>query len=726
MKPYKIIRPLMLASVVGLCTSGFATNPQSHSVNDTTEDSSRLVNYSHEKASLLSPFSPTFPFSEILGACGKTYKLTFKNFNHTNFQDIECLKKEYFSLNKKSQANLLTTHFDSLNPFIKRFKEFLSSVSSQSPAVLNVIEDIQSDINYFSRLNKTTGKSFITFPFILDAHGRLIASFGNPGAHEKAVFWHATNPEYLFGLYENDAWKFPLKSFVEIGDFDNQGKEKTVPIYNQTLSKKILDIIDEKIKDKIHFNIHYPMYHQDKLGIPFLTYTALKRIYPFAYSLSPKGGAHGIEEISAAGMAAHDFVHAELDQRVEYLRKHIVETVDNRFKKSIFSSTGIVDAKKITEAYAPIAIERFLKIESIFQWFFEKTVTELLPQRGLEAFKKVMGGFFWVMRESIGFDHKMLEENGFIDVIDRYVDHSLRILNNGEDSWEVSSNPLKTNPFNGMSLYTDHEIIQKINQEKGVDNRYGSIKNATVTYDPPVEDFPLAPKYRFIDVTYEFMNGHEETYSFTTLYHRLTNIEDARNLLGWSGTKIAKIQDISRLSEEESTKITTDYIDTIRTALIEHINLFRDVFKSFALQERGGNPSQHQSYLRWSLDQERTFEKALKQEPSQQGALKKQIETIDQEIRDLEIKKGELKIMRLDFEVEKQKAIINFIKNFPKNNLDLIHDRKALEEKKNQESQQLQDSFSSEEQKILNGIHGLNKNLSDLISKKSALMSRLK
>ena len=141
---------------------------------------------------------------------------------------------------------------------IDEFKQYLNKLSKESLPLQtrNVIEDIIGDIEYMSKPRKTTGKPSIAFSFFLDAIGRLVASVKEPSEEEKSLFWHASNPEYLLGLYKNDAWKYPLKALIEVNDFNNKGREKIVPIRLKHVHYNIIDIVDKLIKDKIYPNIH--------------------------------------------------------------------------------------------------------------------------------------------------------------------------------------------------------------------------------------------------------------------------------------------------------------------------------------------------------------------------------------------------------------------------------------------------------------------------------------
>jgi len=593
-----------------------------------------LVNHYHESDSLSRRVNYRVPIEEIIGACSHRYKATFKNFDQFNRNLVRSFTNEYFSFLDKSDTNIQTTHFDSLVPLIKKFKSYVELLPNLSSAFSDAREDILGDIEFTLRTRRLTGKPLVTIPFYLDAHARLIASLSTPGEGEKSIFWHAVNPEYLLGLYKNEAWRTLLKPFFEIRDFDNKGQEVEVRIQSRYISRQVIDYIDEVMKDQIYPNIHYPMYGEEKLGIPFLTYLALKRIYPFAYSHSPKGGAHGLKKISPAGMSAHDFVHSELDARTSYLKKNIVEFVDRIYIDSLVSGSP-VSAQELASLYAPMAIQRLLRIEGTLEWFFEKLMSEVLPQRGLSEFKRIMGGFFWVMRESIGFNSELYQKHGLTDVLDSFIETALAKLNDPEHSWEISSNPLNTNPFDGTSAYSDMEIIEGIKKEHHLDKRYGEIKSAKVSYSPSVEFAPLAPQYRFVDVVFEFMNGHEMTFSFPTMYHRLTNIEDARNLLLWAGTSIPKIKGIEGLSNEEANLRVAEYVDRIRHSLVDHIKYFKSVFDFFLLEERGGSPSLDQEYVRWTLNQEKKLRKSLKEKSKEENSQvfqeKQEIEKISKE-----------------------------------------------------------------------------------------------
>ncbi len=529
----------------------------------------------------------TLTLCDLLQSCEKTDKETFSHFSQLDMKVVDGFIREYFAIKNKSEANLMTTHFDSLMPLLRQFQAYMNTLTTS-----DTIEDLNADIEYLTRPRRTTGKPVLTIPVFLDFYARLIASVSKPTEEEKTVFTHATNPEYLLGLFENDAWKTPVKAFIETEEFDNKGQENEVLFYTQYISDNIIDLVEQLVRERVHPNIHYPMLGEDKLGVPFLTYMAIKRIYPFAFSTTSEVGAHGVDNLSPAAMSAHDFVHAELDQRVKFLKKHIIEKVDKLYYDAHMSESEI-DAETIARSYTNVAIDRFLKIEETFEWFYGKLVSDVLPKHGLEAFKKVMGGFFWVMREATGFDESLFGKGSFIEVIDTFVDNALEKLNDEESSWEVPFNPFNTSTTDGISPFSNEEIIEQVKQTGDIEATYGKIKSAEVVYMPPLENADAAPKYRFIDVKFKFMNGHEETVSTTTMYHRLKNIEDARGLLAWSGLNVDPVED------------ATAYIDTVRNGIVDRINHFRDVFKEFV------STSEDQKYTEWVNAQEQDLQAKL-------------------------------------------------------------------------------------------------------------------
>ncbi len=509
---------------------------------------------------------------------------TFMNFNDLDMKVVRELRLEFDGTFPRTNAHIATVHFQTLVPLLLQFQSFINTYKEQTPTAsqqtLDVIEDINDDIAHLLKPKRTTQKPMVLLPFFFDLHNRFIASLSNPSEDEKSVFLHAVHPEYLLGMFENNAWQTPMKAFVEIEEFDNKGKEVEIHIDAPNISKEIFDLVENMLRFQLGPKIHYPMYGQDKLGIPFLTLKAIQRIYPFAFQPEKTVGAHGVDDASPAGLSAHDFVHAELDPRVKMLKKHILEIVNKKYLDAVAGDLEF-DAETIARTYAPVAIERFQKIEQIFEQFFGHLVKEVLPNHGLVEFKKVMAGFFWVMREQVGFNPDLFGPMSFQAVIDSYVDKSLSKLNDQDESWEVTYNPLITCPVDGKSPYTLDGIIDTIKAKFKLEEDHGRIINADVAYAPAGE----CVKARFIDVHFKFASGYEKTISFTTMYHRMKNIEDARGLLNWAGLEMAEAPKLEGLSREDALAQATAYIDGVRGKLEEMINLFRESFKRYVAPE---------------------------------------------------------------------------------------------------------------------------------------------
>lgn len=600
------------------------------------------LSLSHQSKALVK--QPSFKLDPVTALClaQQHYPRTFSDFDRVNWKAIQSYRTQIMALRDRRDSNAFSTHSPSLIPLVEQFEKFIEPFAQSGKlTVQNRTLDLLDEIAFHMTPKRSTGHGDVNSYWFLDIHARFLTAFGSPSEAEKAVALHAVYPGILLGVFQNKAHHTPYKPMLIIDDFDNMGREDTVSYATQFVTPKVVDFIELELSKYLPPESLYPMYGRGKVGIPFLVLTALDRIFPHAYTTN-REGYHGlrVEETSRSGITAHDSVHAYIGDRLPRLQQHIALKVKDSFKatqkfnydpehpeKAHFSYP--VSAKEIATEYTPLAVKKYQQLHGVMRAFHNNFLLgKVLPQRGLKAYKEIMGGFFWFMRETPHFPHYLYKKHSFETMMELMIQGASNRVKDSE-SWESPKDPLATDPLTGLPFSTglpeefdgtsENFLLTQLIEGENMLQAFGSnidLVETKVTYHPKVQEDEKA-QIRFIDADIHFMNGHIERRSFTTLFHKWLNIDDSVSILRWSGSNIQK-PNLADFEQEDRRGVAIAFIDKVQKELIDRLRLFQAVFKFYVRYENGRDPSIDQTFFKSSFKDQQRFEKWIKDKSSSQ------------------------------------------------------------------------------------------------------------
>ncbi|MCP4923248.1 MAG: hypothetical protein GY915_04345, partial [bacterium] len=588
----------------------------------------------------------------------KKFPRTFGGFKDVNWGAVRGYQQQCMRLENTDKENVRSTYCPSLIPLVGDFANFINGFSNAGNLrVRNASLDLMDEINYHMTPRRSTGHVDVTPYWFFDMQKRFLAVFGEPTNTEKAVFLHALYPGVFLGVFKDDAYETPYKTMLSIENFDNKGREERVSITQQHTNYSLHNLIKKEISRHLPPEITpYPMFGKGKLGIPFLVVAFSEHVHPHAYT-TKAFSYHGIpkKEATPSGVEGHDTVHAFImGKTLKRFRKHVTLTVDDLFGKltryeynSDFPEQSKfiqpISAENLAKKYIPYAAGKYKALHSALRDFHNNfLLTEVLPKRGLRAYKEIMGGFFWFTREVPTFPHSIYKKHSLESMMESMIRGATRRLRS-KSSWESSFDPLETSVFDGSpfdsgipdEFESKEDFLLPDEFESKEDFLLAeSIKDgmSKETYHQidlektNVSFHPKGQQVRFIDIDLHFQNGYSKKESYTTLFHKWANLDDPISLLRWSGLRMKK-PNLKGLDNHRD--IAMAFIDQVQDNLVKRMELFQSAFRFFVRSEnQKGGLSYDQLFFKRSFRGEQNFKKWINSEVKK-SEVHLQSETLD-------------------------------------------------------------------------------------------------
>ncbi len=152
--------------------------------------------------------------------------------------------------------------------------------------------------------------------------------------------------------------------------------------------------------------------------------------------------------------------------------------------------------------------------------------------------------------------------------------------------FESAHDPLHTSPITGESalskkqileyafkndLLMDDSVLRAISNNSDDEKLRMMVKKATAT---------LSATGRFIDVKFEMKSGQTNSYSYHTLLHKWSNIDDSIGLLKLAGIKVVK-SDISKLPPAAARRAVQAELRSVAEKLRRLVDVFEATARYF-------------------------------------------------------------------------------------------------------------------------------------------------
>lgn len=523
------------------------------------------------------------------------------NSHRTNFQQFDGKVAEAF----------FATHSPAILPLFTKLEQFLTQYARSHPdhkftgRLLREMTFQQEDLN-MSPL------------WLLGAHLRFAASISCITDDERNLFSHVHFPNLFFGLLEKEAWKHSFTSYISLDGYENKGFELPDIHWSSKIKTPMIDLLADRTRKLLPSPLLYPLLGEGKFGLSLMVESNLDDVYPVCFPTVTNKG-HGVD-FSQYGFSIHDMLHKFVDRRHYNVVEHVM-----RRAEAYVSSKG--SAWKFAEIYPTVAAQRYQNVMGALKSIYADMVTKLLPRDGMAAFNRPMVGFFWTLHEAPNFTSNLYNMNDFGKILNTITAPSLHnavaVATDDLDSWESSYDPLLTSPIDGTTKLTDaeildHPVIKSLTIDQAQGCKYGfqyypSPLLTTIYSADDIVSKTVTRTPRFIDVTFTMFDGEKLVYSFPTLYHKWTNLDDNLSLLQYGGKKLTKPTLPTDESQRDTARvIAQDLLERVRLQISDHVKHFYDIASYFSKDDSNGNrESLENRFFRAHFKQEQKVGKAL-------------------------------------------------------------------------------------------------------------------
>ncbi|MBM3632329.1 MAG: hypothetical protein FJX03_01285 [Alphaproteobacteria bacterium] len=577
----------------------------------------------------------------LLATCLSEYTLAAQNLTYSPFslsqeqstKMIQSHHPEEFGVNKIDQgvikghrANLeqyngkvpedfYASHDPAIAPLFAKFEAYLKQYAHSNPHHI-FTRRLLREMTYQKE------DQHISPLWLLGMHLRFAASISTITDDERSLFSHVPFPNLFFGITENDAWKNSLSTYVSLEGYPNKGFELPDMHWSVKLKAPMIDLFADRTKKLLPSPILYPLPGEGKLGVSLMVESNLNDVYPACFPTTTNKG-HGIN-FSQFGFGIHDMLHKYADRRHYNVVEHVL-------RRAEVHANNNGNTWKFAEIYPPVAAQRYRVIMSGLKSIYTDMVTKLLPRDGKTAFNRAMVGFFWSLHEAPNFTPHLYNMNDFGKVLKTITASShhntVAVATDNLDSWESSYDPFATSPIDGTTKLTDaeildHPVIKSLTIDQAQGHKYGfqyypSPLLTTVYSDDSIVSKTVIRNSRFIDVVFNMLDGEELVYSFPTLFHKWTNLDDNLGLLQYGGTNLTKPILPSDESQRDTARlIAQDLLERVKLQISDHVKHFHDVASFFSKDDsRGSKRSLENRFFYTHFNQEQMVENALKPIP---------------------------------------------------------------------------------------------------------------
>jgi len=493
--------------------------------------------------------------------------------------------------NSGDQERALLEHCDALAPLAEALSQYIQANDPTHPLAQHFLTEISDHI-----LRKE-----ITPLWIMMASLRYAAAVSNVSADENDLFMHVINPNIFEGILKRNAYKnqWTTLQSIELTDKRNNTIETFYSLQN--LHHTMLNSIGEEVEKTFPPAAVYPMAGVGKFGLSFLLRCYNHDTFLLGLPKKKSVGAHGTN-MSRVGFIVHDLLHRQVDPGFRGVKKHVAQKAD------IFVGAG-GDAEQFIRFYSPVAVYKHTVLKGFLDTLQTSFQNYLISHYGKSEFLKTMGGAFMVYHEYPTSPEELLDLNSLENIIKKLAINTKNTLSS-KDVWESPFDPLQTSPKTGKSALSQKAIIEGsfrnslLQEDIWLPQSYHTTSptpDRSAFIEKMVSKAEVVSSQRFIDVKFSLKNGQKFTYTFTTLFHKWHNMDDAIGLLKMAGVSIEK-PDLSLLNTEDSRKMAQDTLRTVRKEVKTLVDHFQDRALFFATLKDKEGKSLADTYFNWHFN----------------------------------------------------------------------------------------------------------------------------
>ena len=511
------------------------------------------VSYDEALAIALSKFPRVFAGFDTIAPSARAHNRAFQ-------ADLERLRTETPGV-LSPEIQMLVEHTPSLVPLVQEMRGYIVRCAETADIeTRNHILDLVDEVDVALTPKRRTGLPHVSPAFARYITVRFMLAFGEMTPVEKSALVNA-GYGHLLPMGSAKTGNTPYLGFLHTDD--NRTGVSTIL---NNISYSHLNALFARVESRLGFHMLLPVFGQGKLGVSCLTVLGNSGIHLHAFTPA-QSSYHGIpkRESTPVGLHLHDTVHGEEGKKEENFVKHVLEKVDASI--GTYGNPGQT-IKDLVDGYTDVALKVYDAIYQSIEDYHQWLVSTVLPARGIDAYRELMGGLFYMLREKAFFPPELYSQDRLEDVMDMMVSGSIDRLM--EASWESPEDPLETSPLTGLPIgrfasdarsYDEGLVQSFLSQEGRIDQPLSS----KVTYEPngPRDEIRGAnPEVRFITAKAVFP-GDEVEQSYPTLFHKWTNLDDSLTILRFAGIKLQKpdLHAMPALTLEEGQVVASDFAD---------------------------------------------------------------------------------------------------------------------------------------------------------------------
>lgn len=431
-------------------------------------------------------------------------------------------------------------------PLIKHQRAELLKMVPAHPQLQFLVDEIDFDLKRgIVDLSKVYGYGF-----------RILGAISQePSKDALSIFSELNGDEIDQNLRTN--WRSPASALFIAGN------EKIYSSYTtHGISSSLHELLEKVADQKARPTTHYPIFGRGRLGLTTLIEAFINRQYP--YPVQDKTlTAHGIE-MTPFLFGYHDYLHGEGDSATK--ESSFYEAAHTKFNKL---AQDKVDADQLIPALVDFMVGKGQLIEDSMTALLNLYITNYLPDRGMQALKKAMVGFFQIIHEDFDLSPDVYDTANFSDLIDLFISNSYS---------DADNDLLKTDPLTGKTSLTEEEMLDAI-----IDSRISPENQPSyIPYEPIAHSTLEGKKYRIkvqedsmlTTITLKVQGGIEHIWEEKTLRYSLAEAQDRMGLLRIAGIKMT-LPAISELESENGREIALNFLDQIEKNMDDCKQAFR-------------------------------------------------------------------------------------------------------------------------------------------------------
>lgn len=506
------------------------------------------------------------------------------------------LSHKVHELLKQSQDNPSSV-FMSSQPIFKIIMEdyikYMKPFSRHNKAVENIVQQLEND----------QAEEQYVWARIMQAVFNFATAISTPSLEEKDLFAHVVTSS-LYQAFAENIGKEPLSERADILKYYMKWEKNKLPPESIIFPENKIEnayFLLESNTPHINNNFVLPVLGTGKIDLLSLNFLNLINVPVLGLpSLdSSDRSAHGVFHMSPLGFLVHDVAHNLIDASYKKgaFAYHYVKLANQALERG-------VPAPQFMKEYAPLALQRYKGILSLFQSILEEMIQETALSQNITHFRQSMVGLFYILHESLGWKEEMYEEDSAIKIVSRVTEEGIKGVS--QDVFVSIDDSLNTSPTNGESAFTDDEIIENYIVREKIDEFN---KDNICQYSIKRTEF-------FINTTVVLKNNKTLSFSHPTLYFKKRNMEDMIGLLKYGGINIEMPSSDLLLSRAIQQNIVKDTLSQVQELLKGQINIFSEKAKRIlSSKQNESSRSIEEDFALWSQSLRTKTENLMTPEP---------------------------------------------------------------------------------------------------------------